>query len=284
MQDAKSEISGYAGCKSTIDRCARPYSDERIQEIVAQFHRDGFYFFGPILRPEEIAALQAAMERKHADPALHADEEGDHIRGISLLRMFEYDRNFRDLVAREPIVSLVEAILGPDCHLMSQNALRNEPGQGVTSWHADDRVLFPLPDEVPRHDARIRVPCFVINVLIALTDVDAMEYGPTQVVPGSHYSGRAPTASENPQFEGQGPVSLLAKAGDAYMFHNQVWHRGAPNTSDRVRFLGGMTYSQRLIAQRFYPFLNYRMPDRVLDGADERLLRLLGKHQKGAYG
>mgnify|MGYP001430758419 CR=1 FL=1 len=68
------------------------------------------------------------------------------------------------------------------------------------------------------------------------------------------------------------------------MFNNQVWHRGAPNTSDRVRFLGGMTYSQRLIAQRFYPFLNYRMPDRVLDGADERLLRLLGKHQKGAYG
>ena len=101
MQDAKNEISGYTGCKSAIDRCARPYSDERIQEIVEQFHRDGYYFFGPILAPAEIAALQAAMERKHADPALHADEEGDHIRGISLLRMFEYDRNFRDLVARE---------------------------------------------------------------------------------------------------------------------------------------------------------------------------------------
>ena len=175
MQDAKSEISGYAGCKSAIDRCARPYSDERIQEIVAQFHRDGFYFFGPILRPAEIAALQAAMARKHADPALHADEEGDYIRGISLLRMCEYDRNFRDLVAREPIVSLVEAILGPDCHLMSQNALRNEPGQGATSWHADDRVLFPLPDEVPRHDARIRVPCFIINNQFSLSGAQEPE-------------------------------------------------------------------------------------------------------------
>jgi hypothetical protein len=284
MQETKSEMAGYAGHESAIDLHAQPYSAERTQEIVEQFHRDGYYFFGPILTPAEIAALQAAMERKHADPALHDDEEGDYIRGISLLRMFEYDCNFRDLVMREPIVSLVEAILGPDCHVMSQNALRNEPGQGVTSWHADDRVFFPLPDEVARHDPRIQVPCFVINVLIALTDVDSMEYGPTQVVPGSHYSGRGPTAPENPEFEGKGPVSLLSKAGDAYMFHNQVWHRGAPNTSDRVRFLGGMTYSQRVIAQRFYPFIDYHMPDHVRAGVDERMLRLLGKHQKGAYG
>ena len=31
-------------------------------------------------------------------------------------------------------------------------------------------------------------------------------------------------------------------------------------------------------------FRTYRMPTQVLDGASSRLLRLLGKHEKGPYG
>lgn len=34
----------------------------------------------------------------------------------------------------------------------------------------------------------------------------------------------------------------------------------------------------------FWPYLNYHMPDYVLEGADERLLRVLGKHPEMAYG
>ena len=40
----------------------------------------------------------------------------------------------------------------------------------------------------------------------------------------------------------------------------------------------------RFVAQRFYPFLNYEVPAHVLAGADEKLLKALGKHPKGAYG
>ena len=43
------------------------------------------------------------------------------------MRMFEYSEAFRDLVVREPFASLAEAILGDNCHLMSQNALYTEP-------------------------------------------------------------------------------------------------------------------------------------------------------------
>lgn len=272
-----------ATVSASVIRKGEPFSQERTRAIVEEFFREGYYFIGPVLEQDEVEALKEAMDRKLADPKMK-DEEGDYIRGISLMRMFEYDRSFRDLTVREPLVSLAEAILGEDCHLMSQNALRTKPGEGVTAWHVDDRVFFPLPPEMPRHDPRLRVPCFVVNVMMPLTDVDALHYGPTQVVPGSHYSGRKPNTQDNPSFEGRGPVTLLARAGDAYMFHNQVWHRGAPNTSNRVRYLGGAVYSQRIIAQRFYPFLNYRMPAPVLEDASPRLLRLLGKHPKGAYG
>ena len=261
-----------------------PYSLEKTEEIVAQFYRDGYYFFGVVLEPDEVEALQSAMERKNANPKMHDDDEGDHIRGISMMRMFEYDINFRDLIVREPFISMAEAILGDDCHLMSQNALRNCPEEKSGGWHVDDFVHFPLSDDVPRHDPRTPPPCFILNLLIPVTDVETIEYGPTEFVPGSHYSGRQPPNQDDPTFEGRGPVSMLTKAGGAYMFHNQVWHRGAPNTSDQVRCVGGMVYSKRFISQRFYPFLNYKMPDPVLDGADERMLRVLGKHKKGAYG
>ena len=79
-------------------------------------------------------------------------------------------------------------------------------------------------------------------------------------------------------------MSILARAGDAYLFHNQIWHRGAPNRSNRRRLVGGVTCSRRFIAQRFYPFIDYRMPDCVWQGAGPRLQRFLGRHAKGAYG
>ena len=181
----------------------KPFSAEETQRIVEQFNRDGYYFFGEVFTQEEAATLKALMEQKHNDPRMH-DEAGDHIRGVGMMRMFEYDKTFRDLIVREPYVSLAEAILGEDCHMMSQNALRYGPGQGG-GWHSDDKLHFPLPDDVPRHDPRITLPCFVINVLIPLINIETIDDGPTQVVPGSHYSGRKPPAEENPTFEGKGP-------------------------------------------------------------------------------
>ena len=123
-----------------------------------------------------------------------------------------------------------------------------------------------------------------MTVQILLTDVDTMEDGPTQFIAGSHYAGRGPNDPKNPTFEGRGPVSIFGKAGDIYLHNGQCWHRGAPNTGTRTRYLLQNAYCQRWVAQRFYPFMNYRMPDDVLEGADERLLRVLGKHPKGPYG
>ncbi len=36
------------------------------------------------------------------------------------MRMFEYHQSFRDLIVRDPVVSLVEALLGDDCHILAQ--------------------------------------------------------------------------------------------------------------------------------------------------------------------
>jgi ectoine hydroxylase-related dioxygenase (phytanoyl-CoA dioxygenase family) len=268
--------------QSTIVKDADPFDAAETQTRVAQFHREGYLLLKGVLTAREVTALRELMERKFQNPRMHG-EAGDHIRGISMMRMFEYDLHFRDLIAREPVVSLAEAILGEDCHMMSQNALRYEPGQGG-GWHVDDRLHYPLPEAVARHDPRIHLPCLVLNALFPLSRIDDVKYGVTEVVPGSHYSGRRPDPQAEPEFDGQGPVSLLGEPGDVVLFHNQVWHRGRKNESDQIRYVASVVYSQRIIAQRLYPFIDYRMPAHVWQGADLRLQRLLGRHKKGAYG
>jgi ectoine hydroxylase-related dioxygenase (phytanoyl-CoA dioxygenase family) len=115
-------------------------------------------------------------------------------------------------------------------------------------------VEFPLPEAIPCFDARVRMPILWLTLQIALSDIDSLEYGPTQFVPGSHYSGRRPPNSENPEFQGRGPKPILCKAGDVYLFNHQCWHRGAPNLSDRTRYLMQIQYAQRWADRRFKGF------------------------------
>ena len=259
------------------------FSETKIAAIAEEFNRQGWIHLPGVLSPDEIAQLHAGIERMRCDPTaelMHHGASG----GWSFVRLFERERIFRDMLVREPMIGLGEALIGPNCHLIADGAVYNPPGQAISRWHVDDGLYFPLPDDMARHDPRIKMPNLIVNFQMMLTDVPALAYGPTQVVPGSHYAGHPPNDPENPSFEGRGPVSIFCRAGDLYLQHSQLWHRGAPNTSDRRRCLYQFAYGDRRIAPRLYPFLNYHVPDHVLDGADERLLRLFGKHPKGAYG
>jgi hypothetical protein len=273
---------------TSVIRSGERFVDEKTRQILDQFQRDGYFDFGPILEEDEVEALRTDMQNKWDDPRMH-EPAHDQIRGNSLMRMFEYSTAFRDLIIREPFAGLAEAILGDDCHCMSQNALYTPPNpkavaDGPGGWHLDDLVHFPLPTHIPRHDPDIPLPCFVMQIFTPLTDVEEVKYGPTQVIPGSHYAGRCPEEQDHPMFDGNKTYSFLTRKRHAYMFNNQMWHRGAPNVSDRTRLMAGVTYSKRFVSQKFYPFIDYHMPDHIWTDASPRLQRMLGRHEKGAYG
>ena len=259
-----------------------PFSEQRTQQILSDFYRDGYALIPGVLTADEVATLREKVDAVFADPG--AQESNTLYGSFVAARLFERDRYFRDMLVREPIISLCEAVLGENCHLMAQNVVRNAPGEAIDTFHVDDALEFPLPEVIARHDSRIRMPVFRMTVQIPLTDIESEDLGPSQFVPGSHYSGRQPNDPKNPSFEGRGPVSVLCKAGDIYLHNGQCWHRGAPNRSDRVRYLLQHSMSVRWVAQRFYPFVNYQFPEGVLDGASDRLRRVLGFHTKGAYG
>lgn len=260
-------------------------ADTLAYAAVDEFHELGFVLLPSVLPASEARDLQELIEQRYQDPATHESPELDLVRGgVSLMRMFEYHRAFRDLLVLEPVIGLVEAILGADCHVIAQNALRTPRGKGIVNWHIDDALFFPFLADLPTipEDAG-PLPCYSVNVMIAFTDVDAEEFGPTQVVAGSHLTGREPEYAPTLP-PGVTPTSLLARAGDVYLVNSQTWHRGAQNQSGRIRYVLTTTYGRRFISQRFFPFMNYRMPPQVLDDASDRLLRLLGKHEKGPYG
>ena len=222
-----------------------------IQPILEEFTHEGCVLAPGIFSAEEVAALRAKMDRFAADETLstrHRTWVGDT---FVLRYCHELDPVFAAATANDGIMSLVEGALGKGAAFNAMNVIRNGPGQAISHWHIDDTLEFPLPEEIARFDARLRMPVLWMTVQVALSDIDSLEYGPSQFVPGSHYSGRYPPKSENPEFEGRGPKAMLCRAGDVYLFNHQCWHRGAPNLSDRTRYIMQLQYAQRWADRRF---------------------------------
>ncbi|MBI2191138.1 MAG: phytanoyl-CoA dioxygenase family protein [Planctomycetes bacterium] len=251
-----------------------PFRPEQTQEILDRFYRDGFAVIPQVLTPGEVASLRQVTDELFADPALAGTR---YIEGKFILRnTLELSPLFRDMLVREPILNLAQAIVGQDCQFCGQNVLRNPPGVAIARWHVDDVVEFPLPDGVARHDPRLRMPVQWFTVQMALTDIESEEDGPTQFVPGSHYSGRKPNDPDHPVFGGRGPVSMLCRAGDIYLQNNQCWHRGAPNRSHRTRYILQSQYAARWATRRFGDYTRVPVPEDYLRSASERFQRVYG--------
>ena len=57
--------------------------------------------------------------------------------------------------------------------------------------------------------------------------------------------------------------------------------RPEPDRPDAVCYPGHLC--RRMIGHKYYPFINYTMPEHVYKDADPRLKRLLGFLDRGAY-
>lgn len=250
---------------------------EQISQWVEQFHRDGYLFIPRVLPPDWCAELRADLdslipEYGKCSPALDLCE-----------RLFERSAANLRLFDLEPIVSFAEALIDGPCHVIHNNSFRSHiNGGGIIGWHQDDPPhLLVTHGEAPTN---IRLPVLLFTANYILTDAPTADYGPMQVIPGSHLFGRpCPRSMEGTEWEEQ-IVTTCGPAGSVTMFNNQVWHRGAPNVSDRTRYMAQISYARRLVGHKYYPFMNYQMPEHCYRDADPRLRRLLGFLPHGPYG
>jgi len=249
-----------------------------IAQYIEEFNRQGFTVVRGALSGEQADRLRDGVLEAFAEPE---DGYGSHVR----TKMFERGADFVRLLEQPPVVDIAEALLGNNCHMFAMNALLTRQGQGIDTWHVDEELFFPLPPGIEL-DPRIVMPTFLVTCIYYLVDV-AENMGPTQLIPGSHRSGQEPDPAEQPPVFGDAqPVSIIAKKGDCLIFTGQTWHRGARNESENPRVCQQVMYGRRWVSQRFYPFVNYRMPESTIAAAEgnPRLMRLLGFHPRGPYG
>jgi len=239
-----------------------PLPEAQTKDILDRFYRDGCVIVPGVLGAEECARLRAITDDiAKTDPSFVIREPE------------EKNLAFVELFIREPILSLVRAILGPAARFCAANVIRNQPGQSISHWHVDDIVEYPLPPDIARWPAPL--PLAWLSVQVALSDILTMEDGPTEIVPGSQLSGRD-SPKENPVFEGHQAEPMLCRAGDIYLFNHQVWHRGSPNTGKRTRYLMQLQYA-RGDNPAFRMRGAVRTPglERMLAGADPKLVEFM---------
>lgn len=269
---------------TAVASAVRATADAPLDEWIARFHRDGFLVVEDALPEDLVRDLKSDLDDALGGPPTSAGNVEIAV------RMFERSGANLRLFDHEPVVTFAERLisedrpaLGPDhVHVVHNNAFRTPPQAGISTWHQDEPPHYLVTHGEPPTNVRLPVLLFTCNYY--LTDVTDLAHGPTQFVPGSHLFGAhcPPTMEGSPR---QGDVvTAYGRAGTAIMFSCQVWHRGHPNLSERTRYVAQVSYAHRIIGHRYFPFMNYVMPDHVHAGANPRLRRLLGFLPTGAYG
>lgn len=263
-----------------------------LEEQVEAMNRDGYVYFPNVLSVDEIAELRDLSERLEPsgeayDIDLIPEKDGHFQRCINAV--FNRDHLFLKYLDKMGLIELAEELHGADCHIVSMHTWAVGPGRPDQQLHAD-WLPAVMPEEL-HADPRLQLPLYITTAHFYLDDMTE-ELGPTKIVPGSHRSGRGPDkpkTDKNPDtklgnnWNGVGEQSFLGKAGDCILFRSEIWHRGTANVSNQTRHTFMVHYSQRMITQKFPPYLHFQFNPDVLARATQRQRRLLGEHAQSAY-
>ena len=162
---------------------------------------------------------------------------------LNVFNVVEKDDAFLDLIDHPSVLGIVADLMGANLQLLiSQLMIRPPTSSRPLGWHHDGPKPYTFP--------RIGAVAPLINLKIGwfLTDVAGENQGNLVVVPGSHRLGVRPAGMPAEKFEHSaaetieamvempGALQITARAGDAILFHNGLWHSVAPSvlTRDRI--------------------------------------------------
>lgn len=238
-----------------------------------QLHEDGYALLPGVLTAAQIAWARTAIDRL---TPMHWDYTGlvDHYKCV-----FNREAGWLAYLDLPPVIALMEAALGGDCHLIGQTAWRCHPGFIGAELHAD-YLTMELPEEWLA-DTAFELPMQICTAHFYLDNIDTT-LAPTCVIAGSHRAGRKPLPGES-RWQDCPLTPVLCRAGDVLIFRSELWHSGSRNSSTRTRYLLQNHYGRRMIAQKFSPYLEFRFDPQILAAATPRQRRLLGDHEPAEY-
>ncbi len=204
-------------------------------QLRRQWEHDGFLLLRASLSRSEVDRALAAAA------ALSATAEPGHV--LNVFNIVEKDDAFLDIVDHPSVLGIVADLMGANLQLLiSQLMIRPPTPSPPLGWHHDGSKPYPFPC------VGAIAPLLNLKIGWFLTDVTSHNEGNLTVVPGSHQRGVQPpgvgdalehSAAETTETltEMPGAVQITAKAGDAILFHNGLWHSVAPSTVARDRIV-----------------------------------------------
>jgi len=192
----------------------------------------GYLSLGPVLNPEQVAAInqriaelmqaegeQAGSELFDSPYIRHPKEEG----ADRLADLVNKDPIFDVFYTQPRVLAGISLVLGSEMKLSSLNYRAALPGKGLQKLHAD------WHETVEPGDYR------VCNTIWLLDDFSPAN-GATRLVPGTHTSGILPQEQlEDPWAPHPKELILEAPAGTVVIFNSHTWHGGTNNTTDAPR-------------------------------------------------
>jgi hypothetical protein len=224
-------------------------AERDLRDLLAHFDEHGYARLGRVIEGRELDAL-----RERADeimlgnvslPGLffQLDTEtgsyedlvfGRGYEGPSLnyrkIEKLEKDERFRAWIENSLFEHIARSLIeGPIAIYRAVLMTKGSGGGTVLPWHQDGGLFWGLD----RHP--------ILQIWTALDDAP-LDGGCVEVVPGSHKQGLAtPLGGVIPQEHverrraGEARVLLPARAGEAILLHNHVWHRSLVNRTGKTR-------------------------------------------------
>jgi ectoine hydroxylase-related dioxygenase (phytanoyl-CoA dioxygenase family) len=226
------------------------------REQIGEYASAGYLRFGKLIDDHQLASLREEYDREikrgrregHLTNLAATDDGSDaggsmgklgndfrqgdqmlQVYGVSSLNIW-----FHRLAFYDPLLDIVEDLIGPDIQLLHAHLLYKPPANGsLVQWHHDNTFHQCSPPNM-------------VTAWLTLDDADATN-GAMRVIPASHLD--PPAEEANGQLSGNEVNTSCAKtmdlrAGEVMFHHCQLVHASGPNRSQRPR---------RAVVVRFVP-------------------------------
>ncbi len=269
---------GNTQFKGPLENLPYPTGPVSTQEAVKSMYEDGYAILPKVLNRAEVAEFRKFIDQSGGDDAQY--QVKDWCFNKQLPMNFHRDPAILKYMDPEPLMPVLDQILGPDGHVISGSMWVTGSGRSM-GIHAD-HLYYSLPEDI-HSDPRFTLPIFSVSAHLYLNDMTA-ELGPTILIPGSHRAGRPP--SDECTWNGITPKAVMVQAGDICLFRHEIWHGAWGNTSktDR-RYMVQVAYAHTTIATWGNPSLRFKelYNPEVLSSLTPRQARLLGPEFSPSY-
>lgn len=232
------------------ERASEAFEEARLRVLVEAIREDGFVVIEDVVDHAHLDFLTERMEQdlvaiRKLPRVPHNFVWGNVQQHPPPFEPFV----FRDVVANPFVCQVTSAVLGEGAFMNGMTGNTNLPGSSIQPVHTDDGQLWP--------DLEVATPAYELVVNIALEDT-TLENGAIELWPGTHLDVgqvvgqdiRVPEEAVERRREVVPAARGTTRKGSVLIRDKRMWHRGMPNTSDRIRFMVAMVHHVRWLDRK----------------------------------